>query len=551
MTAINITTLPLSQLRIDEKANVRKIGRGAEASFIASIKALGVKQPLIVRPNGSGHVVTDGGKRLAALQALAKTGDVPADHPVPVIVENVNDAVARETSLSLNVIRADMHPVDEFRAFHDLHTLDKLSVEEIATRYGINIKHVEQRLALGALDPVILDAWRDGKVNADVAKAFTLCTSRKQQVAIFTTLQKRRDLDPASVRRKIAGLQHNVAKLISFVGAAAYEKQGGKITRDLFGGEPVASDWELLNKMVQAKLGETVEQLKKDGWSFVLSERPNNVYDYRVLEVQLKPTAEEKKKLDAKEKELKQLNKDGNWNKAWSVERELDDMKEQVRAHSFTEQHKAKSGCIVTFDPSEGIEISYGRTKPAPRTEAYNPRTGRGEKKKVKVPGVAQLSNALVDRLRMQRMKALKSALVAHPWGNDFASMLATIVASQINDKTMSEHHIAPTAVASKLDAITQAIAPKVLNAALRKAFDAKDYFENAPKPFALAAITEAVNADESRKLAGKKRPEIAKFAIANVPAKGWLPKELRTSHYDGPQKKGGGAESEAAKLSA
>jgi hypothetical protein len=54
------------------------------------------------------------------------------------------------------------------------------------------------------------------------------------------------------------------------------------------------------------------------------------------------------------------------------------------------------------------------------------------------------------------------------------------------------------------------------------------------PRHFAIAAVKEAINDDEARKLDGKKSAEVTKFAISNVP-KTWLPHALRTSHYVGP----------------
>lgn len=164
MTAINTTTLAVTDLRIDEKANVRRHGRGADPQMIASIKAIGLRQPLLVRPNGKGHVVIDGGKRFEAIAELVKAGELPKDYAVPVIIASADDAKARETSLALNVIRTNMHPVDEFRAFHQLHT-DKTNPqtpEQIAARFGISTKGVVQRLALGALDDSVLNAWLAG-----------------------------------------------------------------------------------------------------------------------------------------------------------------------------------------------------------------------------------------------------------------------------------------------------------------------------------------------------------------------------------------------------
>src|SRR5215471_3137933 len=186
-----ITSLPLDQLRIDDPVNVRRIGRGADSDFIASIKALGIRVPLIVRPNGQGYLVADGGKRLAAAQALAKAGDWKPDAPIPVIVTDATDNEARELSLALNLVRADMHPVDAYRAFVALHT-DKekpFEVDAIASRFGIDAKVVRQRLALGALHDDILTAWQTGAIQDDAAKAFTMA-DKKTQAQLYAKLKK-------------------------------------------------------------------------------------------------------------------------------------------------------------------------------------------------------------------------------------------------------------------------------------------------------------------------------------------------------------------------
>lgn len=67
---------------------------------------------------------------------------------------------------------------------------------------------------------------------------------------------------------------------------------------------------------------------------------------------------------------------------------------------------------------------------------------------------------------------------------------------------------------------------------ALGGQMDYEDYFKSAPKSFVLKAIGEAINEDEARRVSSFKKPELAAFALANVPAKGWLLVELRTSHY-------------------
>lgn len=531
------TTLPLSGLRLDP-ANVRKIGRGVSPAFLANIKAMGVKQPLLVRPNGNGHLVTDGGKRLEALQAMAKAGDIPADHPVPVIIEDVNDATARETSLALNVIREAMHPVDKFRAFANVHhdKTQPMDVAAIASHFGVTQREVEQSLALGSLADRILDAWRDGQIDEDAAQAFTLCASKKAQAAIFDQLAKRGRVDRWSVKAALKIGEENAGRLLNIVGQAAYEKAGGKVTVDLFGTDHVVSDVGLLKTLVDEKIKAKCDALIADGWSWATAEQPANAWNYGRLEAK-GPTKAQREQLDELRRKYDALDEQGcdeDSPEAIDLERQIDAIEAVIAAHAYSPAQKAKAGCFVGINHrGDAIEVSYGRVKPVEQRKSAADK-GKPEKK---AKSQSVLSQALKQRLRLQMLKATKAALVAdlgQP-GRSLAGLLAGIVAEQID---VNRPYGMPSAVERNLTAIRNAITPKVMNEHQRKAFDASDYFSSAPKAFNLRAIAEAINADESRKIAGKKKAEIARFALQNVGKSGWLPQELRTSHYDGPSKK-------------
>lgn len=314
MTAITTSTLPVSDLRIDDKANVRKHGRGADPQMIASIKAIGLQQPLVVRPNGKGHVVIDGGKRFEAIAELVKAGDLPKDYAVPVIIGSADDAKARETSLALNVIRTNMHPVDEFRAFHQLHT-DKTNPqtpEQIAARFGISTKGVVQRLALGALDDSVLNAWLAGEINADHAKLFTMQPSKKVQKAALEATRASNWGINSNVIRQALGLtrETQAGKLLALVTEDAYIARGGKVTRDLFASDrddnTMISDPALLNAMAQELLDKECERLTAEGWGTVTQQVPDSIWNYPRIDVTAKPTKEEAARLKQIEKILRE-----------------------------------------------------------------------------------------------------------------------------------------------------------------------------------------------------------------------------------------------------
>ena len=522
------TTLPLNTLRIDP-VNVRTIGRGDEdAALKASLKAYGVKLPLIVRQGGDGHLVYVGGRRLEQLQALAQEGAVAADYPVPVIVEDVNDAQARQVSLAENIIRRAMHPVDEYRAFAAMNEdrEQPLEPEMIAARFGLSARHVAQRLALGKLHPLILDAWRDGHVMQEVAQAFTLCADLKHQAKLYRQLAKEGRLSAYTVRHALKLGQDNPGRLLAVVGQQAYEARGGKVQVDLFGEDHVVSDPELLGTMVEELVSAEVGRLEADGWSFVLTGYPDGFYRWGDIEPALKPTPDEK----AQRAKLRAMCDGSDADEREAARQALAALDDSIALRSYTAKQKARSGCIVALDDEGRIIVLHGKVRPEaakPVKEAAVP----AAKAKAKEPA---LSQALRQRLAAQLAQATKDALLADKHPNALAALNAKIIASMIVPEQPSA---TPQRLAQHMEQIRTAITAKVLNEAAAKSFEAKDFFACAPKLLVVAAVAEALGKDEASKAAGKTRTDLAKFCVARVVKTGWLPPELRTVHYDGPGK--------------
>lgn len=524
------TTVPLHTLGIDPM-NVRSIGRGeGDPELKASLKAYGVKLPLIVRPGGPGHTAYVGGRRLEQLQALAKEGAIAADYPVPVIIEDVDDARARQVSLTENVIRRAMHPVDEYRAFASLHTDPEkpLDIETIADRFGLGRRHVEQRLALGKLHPKVLDAWRQGHISQDTAQAFTLCGDTKQQGRLFDLLRKRGSCSAWAVKQELKIGHDNVGRLIDVVGKDAYEARGGKVHVDLFGTDHQVSDPALVREMLQEQLDAKVCELEADGWSFVLPGRPDDWHLYGQLEPKLKPTDKEKADLV----KLRATGEDENlgWDGQREAEQALEALLDAIALRSYGPQQKAKSGCFVSMDGEGSLSIDHGKVKPSTSKDAKAEPSKAGGQAKPK--GDAEPSRALRDRLASQLAQATKDALLADKHPTALAALSAKVVASMI---TPDRPGSMPSAVGNALGKIREAITSKVLNEALRKRFDAADYFKSVPKALCVKAASEAVNEREAGQVAGMAKAEMAKWCVTNVAKKGWLPVELRGAAYDGP----------------
>ena len=152
-----IRHIPLSQLELSPD-NVRKTPADDSAftELKASIAAHGLLENLIARamePGADGigrYSVIAGGRRLAAMQALAAEGALDEDHPVPCrMIGSI--VAAEEVSLAENSVRAAMHPADQVEAFRRLADAGSTAAGAIECRYYGRDFIVEEMTLLRAL----------------------------------------------------------------------------------------------------------------------------------------------------------------------------------------------------------------------------------------------------------------------------------------------------------------------------------------------------------------------------------------------------------------
>lgn len=249
--------------------NVRKQDRKADIDALAaSIAAHGLLQNLCVVPIENDKFEVDaGGRRLAALKQLVKQKMIAKDHPVPCHVVAVEQGA--EVSLAENIQRVAMDAMDEVNAYAAL-VAEGATVDDIARRFGVTHRHVEQRLALASLSPKIKTAWKRGDVSLDAARAFCLVESHAQQEAVFRSLGKP-VTHAGSVRaRLMEGRMRASDRLARFVGLEAYELAGGKLVRDLFDTDAVyIEDPALMAELAEKKLEGEQETWLAQGWGWV------------------------------------------------------------------------------------------------------------------------------------------------------------------------------------------------------------------------------------------------------------------------------------------
>lgn len=254
---INIDDLSVSPL------NVRTFGAKDCADLVTSIRALGVLQPLLVRPSGDGFEVVAGQRRLNACRILAEDGDID---PIPCLVmAQGDDATALEASLAENLERLPMDEVDQYKAFAQL-VKEGRSAEDIATTFGITTRMVAQRLALGRLHAPILTAYRKGNIHARDIRNLTMATP-KQQKAWWALVKDEDGYAPTGQRLKdwlFGGAHIPTANALFDV-----EQSGLAVVSDLFGDDACFADSEAFWPLQNAAIAERVEAYRAEGWADV------------------------------------------------------------------------------------------------------------------------------------------------------------------------------------------------------------------------------------------------------------------------------------------
>ncbi len=368
--AQSIQYIPLNKL-IASPRNVRRKHQKADIeSLAASIHARGLLQNLCVVPGENDrYEVEAGGRRRLALKLLAKEGKLAKDWPVPCHVVAREDGL--EVSLTENVHRVAMDAMDEVDAYASL-VADGKTPDEVARRFGVERRHVDQRLALAGLSPKIKAAWKRGDVTLDVARAFCVVDDHGQQEAVFRSLG-RPITHAGSVRARLMdGRVRASDRLVVFVGLEAYEQAGGKVLRDLFDADAVyIEDPALLAKLAEDKLDASRTDWLAQGWSWVelqlSGSRPDSLSPTRFHPEWRDATPEEQAELDRISGEIEKLDAEleassQDHDPRWSVRDDLEAAFETTRqtARCWNDEVKQFAGVLMSIDHEGNVVATEG-----------------------------------------------------------------------------------------------------------------------------------------------------------------------------------------------
>lgn len=135
------------------------------SSLAASVRELGVLQPILVREAGEGEYELIAGERR---WRAAKRAGLPT---IPVIVRTADDLSSLEQAVVENLHRQDLNPLEEAAAYQQLLEDFQMTHEQLANRVGKSRAAVTNVLRLFQLPPSIQKLVADGSLSAGHARA--------------------------------------------------------------------------------------------------------------------------------------------------------------------------------------------------------------------------------------------------------------------------------------------------------------------------------------------------------------------------------------------
>ncbi len=182
--------LPTSAIRPNTRQPRRSFPEAGIQELAASIRGVGILQPLVVRSTESGFELIAGERRLRA----AKEAGLDR---VPVLIRQAGENESMELALVENLQREDLNPLETAAAYQTLMEGFGLSKEQLANRLGKSRAAVTNTLRLAQLPERIRALLEEGKLTEGHARALLGLETEEQMVDLAQRIQEER----LSVRR--------------------------------------------------------------------------------------------------------------------------------------------------------------------------------------------------------------------------------------------------------------------------------------------------------------------------------------------------------------
>jgi ParB family chromosome partitioning protein len=167
--------LPIDSITPNPRQPRQSFDEEALQELAASIKIVGLLQPIVVRETRPGAYELIMGERRLRASKLAEVETIPA------IVRDTGDDDMLRDALMENLHRQQLNPLEEAAAYQQLLDDFGATHEELATRIGRSRPHITNTLRLLNLPPAVQRRVAAGVLSAGHARALLSLESAEQQ----------------------------------------------------------------------------------------------------------------------------------------------------------------------------------------------------------------------------------------------------------------------------------------------------------------------------------------------------------------------------------
>jgi ParB family chromosome partitioning protein len=175
--AAGLLEVPVNAVSPNPKQPRTRFDDEAIGSLAASIREVGILQPIVVRKSGAGYELIAGERRLRA----AKLAGLAT---IPVVVRDTDDADTLREALIENIHREDLGPIELAEAFRQLLEELGLKQEELADRVGVSRSHIANTIRLLQLPIDVQQRLTDGTLQAGHARTLLTLGDAEAQNAL-------------------------------------------------------------------------------------------------------------------------------------------------------------------------------------------------------------------------------------------------------------------------------------------------------------------------------------------------------------------------------
>jgi ParB family transcriptional regulator, chromosome partitioning protein len=175
---VGIREVPISQIEPNRYQPRTYFDEESLAGLTASIRELGVLQPILVRKIATDRYELVAGER--RWRAAKRAGL----QVIPIVMREITDELSLQHALVENLHRENLNPLEEAAGYQQLIEDFNLTQEEVAQRVGKSRSAVANLLRLFQLPPQVQKLVGEGRLSAGHAKALLGTPDRSFQESL-------------------------------------------------------------------------------------------------------------------------------------------------------------------------------------------------------------------------------------------------------------------------------------------------------------------------------------------------------------------------------